>query len=458
MAKSINPSVLSEQTSHDSFGVATQSAGTAEITLDNLADCLSNETIRQVAEEHEAGDERERKLTCTTFLWALVMCLARAKGVLRLIDIANQYVVHQTDPQRQSLSKEAVSENLRERPWQYVRGLVERLMSLNAGLFATALGQTCKKWISSIIIVDETLMPVAKALIDTYPGTRSSAENPRAVSKANVCMHPFSGLLDILRICKETDNRIDSSFLRPLGEPALYIFDKGYWWYNLFTEIIQRGQQFVTRLRLDAAITVEKVIEGDPAWIGQRLNLRQLGNFGHIDLVVRLGSQRNRMSFPLRLVGLPAEEGWHFWITNLMDPVLWPAARIADLYRLRWHIEILFRVLKSVLNIHRFVSTNENGFRFQIYAALLLYLLTRILILKAAQQAGLSPDDDLSMVYALKIVAAVLDKVSELVCIGATVDWEVLENRLITLILSQARRPNQKHKSQLAQFILSGAA
>lgn len=454
MTKSINPSRLSDQTSHRSMGVATQVISAQAIECDDLSKYLDDATINALAAKHGAADQRKRKLTSVTLLWTLVMSLAGRDGKLKLKSIADQFAIGQSQARQQKLSKQSVSKQLRRRPWQYMRAVVEHVMGLHADLFATQLGHTCQEWIRSILIVDETVMPLAQTLVELYPASRQQA---RAESKVEVCLHPASGLPDVLSIRPERDNRINSQFLRPKGEKALYLFDLGYWWYALLAEIVQRGQHFVTRLRLDAAITVEQVMCGHPGWQGHRLDLDALAPFKSLDLIVRLGAQRHQMDISLRLVGILTDQGWHIWVTNLSNPLVWPPARIGDLYRLRWQIEILFRVLKHVLNIHRFVATNDNGFRLQVYAALLFYLLTRILLLKAARQAGL-PLTAFSEVYALEVVAAALRNTTALACLRAPVDWAVLEQHLINLIINQARRPNPKRLSQLTTFLSLEAA
>jgi len=463
MTKSINPSTLSQQTSHASLGIATQKVTTNGNEINSIADCIEQERIREIAGQHEAGDKRQRKLSCVTLLWLLVTGLATGGKELGLKFLADLYATQQTDQAKQQLSKAALSKQLRQRPWPYMKAMVEAAMQVYAELFIGSLGQTCAEWVRQILIVDETIMKLSLALFDHYPASRSTVERPRAAQKTAVCLHPASGLPDVLAIRAERDNRINSQFLRPVGEKALYLFDLGYWWYDLFDAILARGQHFVTRLRLDAAITVERVLQGDARWQGQCLKfntpqLDWLTPFTCIDLIARLGSPSNCMQATLRLVGVfTPQHGWRFWVTSLQDAQVWTPTDIADLYRLRWQIEILFRVLKQVLNIHHFVTTNENGFRLQIYAALLLYVLTRILILKAAQQSGQSPEA-FSETYALQVVSLALQRQSDLLRIGRQPNWEELEDNLVNLIIHQARRANPKRSSQLSKFLNRGAA
>lgn len=454
MTKSINPSQLSSQTSHESLKVATQVLDKEMMPRRTLGDLLDAAWIEQVAQAHQAGDRRRRKVTCVSLVWILVLALGKGCEKLKLSTLAAIYSSRQSAGDEQKLSKNALSKQLRQRPWQYMRALVEGLMSLHGELFAQELGQTCAEWIRQILIVDETIMQLSIKLFQSYPASRSNQKKPRAAQKTEVCYHPASGLPDVLAIREERDNRVHSQFLRPAGEKAIYLFDLGYWWYTLLAEISQRSQQFVSRLRLDAAIKVEQVLVGCATWQGQSLKAADLMGYKsgqEIDLIVRLGSQSNQMAISLRLVGLLTAEGWRFWVTNLFDAQSWSVAMIADLYRVRWQIEILFRVLKSVLNIHQFVVSNENGFRLQIYAALLLYVLTRIVMLKAAQQSQQSLDV-FSEVYALQVVSEALSLQAELLRKEQNVDWESLEQYLTNLIINQARRTNPKRLSQFAKF------
>ena len=125
-------------------------------------------------------------------------------------------------------------------------------------------------------------------------------------------------------------------------------------------------------------------------------------------------------------------------------------ALIIDLYRLRWQIEILFRNLKHVLRIANFVSTTENGIRIQMYAALIHYLLTHILILKAAQTTG-RPFEDFSIPYCLEAVQQVLQQTRQLVLKGQTLDWDTLEVFLLDIVIRVGLRPNRKRNPLIAK-------
>ena len=55
-----------------------------------------------------------------------------------------------------------------------------------------------------------------------------------------------------------------------------------------------------------------------------------------------------------------------------------PAQEIAGLYKQRWDIELFFKWIKQNLKIKKLPGTSENAVRIQLYAALITYLLLRL--------------------------------------------------------------------------------
>src|ERR1019366_3686295 len=55
----------------------------------------------------------------------------------------------------------------------------------------------------------------------------------------------------------------------------------------------------------------------------------------------------------------------------------WSAQTIADLYRCRWQIEVFFKQLKQTLQLADFLGNSANAVRWQVWTALLTYVLLR---------------------------------------------------------------------------------
>ena len=62
------------------------------------------------------------------------------------------------------------------------------------------------------------------------------------------------------------------------------------------------------------------------------------------------------------------------FISNNMT---WAASSICDLYRCRWAIETFFKEIKQTLQIKTFLGFNQNAIEWQIWTAMLTYLILR---------------------------------------------------------------------------------
>lgn len=63
------------------------------------------------------------------------------------------------------------------------------------------------------------------------------------------------------------------------------------------------------------------------------------------------------------------------FITNQFE---WSPYSICDLYLARWGIEVFFKEIKQTLQLADFLGTSENAIKWQIWTALLTYLLLRL--------------------------------------------------------------------------------
>lgn len=97
-------------------------------------------------------------------------------------------------------------------------------------------------------------------------------------------------------------------------------------------------------------------------------------------------------------------------ITNLDDPDEAPALELARAYSSRWHIELLFRLVKVDLRTPGGVlrSRSPQGVRQEIWALLCLYQALRTLITRAALTAGV----DATRISFPPVLDAVTDSVA----------------------------------------------
>jgi hypothetical protein len=422
-----------------------------------LAEVLPNATLEALANQTQAQDQRKRKLTCVVFFWLMILAVGPGgpislSGMVSFLVVA--YAMAGMCVVRATLSRQALSENLKLRPWPFFEAVLNHLLAAYALLVGTSTPALDLELIRHLMLADTSTLRVADRLIQVFPGHKTGRKAEWAAVKLHTAFRLFRSVPEVLALTAEKVNDRKVGFLRPLGEKVLYVFDLGYWKYGLFDDIIELKQHFISRLREGCNPLIKEVYLGCQDWVGKRLkDITLVGE--EVDLLVNLssaGPSNPKMKHDVRLVGQRVDGDWHLYVTSIMDRVVYVVSLIARIYALRWQIEIFFRDLKCVLRIKNFIATNENGVRIQIYAALIFYVLTHIVMLKAAQQVE-TPVEQMSVPKCLTAMGQALLKTSELVIKGQEPDWTVLEDRLVAIIVTIHRRSKRKRLSRLAQGV-----
>ena len=78
----------------------------------------------------------------------------------------------------------------------------------------------------------------------------------------------------------------------------------------------------------------------------------------------------------LRLVEASIEvDGKEVEMTFITNNLKWTASSICELYKSRWSVEVFFKQIKQNLQLSDFLGQNKNAVRWQIWIALLTYVL-----------------------------------------------------------------------------------
>lgn len=75
-----------------------------------------------------------------------------------------------------------------------------------------------------------------------------------------------------------------------------------------------------------------------------------------------------------RIVALVKVDGKEVEMVFLTNNMEWAASSICDLYRSRWAIEVFFKQIKQTLQVCDFLGHSKQAIRWQLWAALLIYL------------------------------------------------------------------------------------
>jgi len=164
-------------------------------------------------------------------------------------------------------------------------------------------------------------------------------------------------------------NDITAAKAMPIEVGATYVFDLGYYDFGWWAALHRAGCRIVTRLKKNTPLAA---VEALPLPPGSAVLSDRIGH-----LPARLAqSRKNPFDAPVREVRVKTDTGKELRIlTNDLDTA---ADAIAELYKRRWQVELLFRWIKQTLKIRHFLGTSENAVRIQVAVALIAFLVLRL--------------------------------------------------------------------------------
>jgi hypothetical protein len=355
---------------------------------------LSDDELAALFAKYGVRDERRRKLFVGSFFWLIIFSAgepSRRGSLLNLIGFFIGAMAHlYPEADVTSLSKTAVSNRLINVSWYLFRGVYNHLLDRYNKILNVQdmkfLGQ-----FKDAFIVDGSVVALHKTLESVF----KSVHKGRASLKLNTKFSLKSAAVTKLQVT--SGKRHDSRFSFVTKEAnCLYLVDLGYWSFRLMKKIMDASSFFVMRLKGSCDPLIVKVAASEfQHLVGKRLSeidafLAGQSAIGEIDLTVQLSTAKKpHLKDDVRLVGLFHEEKWRFYVTNIFEISFTPQF-IYELYVQRWQVEIFFNLIKNVLSLENIVSKTKNGIMIEIYSALILYLLTRIVIALAAKKTGRS--------------------------------------------------------------------
>lgn len=216
-----------------------------------------------------------------------------------------------------------------------------------------------------IHVVDSTTIQLVARCIDWAKHRRRKAAAKCHVRLNLQSLLPHFAIVDTAR---EHDNVRARELCAGVRAGEIVIFDKAYVDFEHLADLAMREVFWVTRAKDNLQFRVVRKF--------------QRGRVDNIlaDELIELTSAPSHKAYPnwmrrvVALVEIDGELREMVFLTNNVD---WSAQTIADLYRCRWSIEVFFKELKQTLQLADFLGHNANAVRWQVWSALLVYLLLR---------------------------------------------------------------------------------
>lgn len=269
-----------------------------------------------------------------------------------------------TPPSRNNLSHAN-----RERPCamaeQLFWAVLGHLESSCPGFGRGAGGRAVWRFRRAIHIVDSTTIQLVASCLDWARHRRRKAAAKCHLRLSLRSLLPGFVIVDTAR---DADCRRARELCADLHEGEIVLFDKAYVDFAHLWDLAARGVSFVTRAREDLAFRVvrQSVRSSDARILS--------------DTCVKLTARDSGKRFPgvlRRVVARVELDGQVRELVFLTNQLEWSAASVADLYRCRWQIEVFFKQIKQTLQLADFLGHNANAVKWQVWMALLVYVLLR---------------------------------------------------------------------------------
>lgn len=268
-------------------------------------------------------------------------------------------------------SKNALSHANRNRDAEMAEALFWRTLSHLISLHKGFAGRTSmtmpRRFKRAVRAVDATTISLVANCMDWAKHRRRKAAAKLHLSLNLQCFLPSFVVVDS---AKPHEKRHASALCANMEAGEIAVFDKAYIDFEFLWDLTRRGVFWVTRAKDN--ITVRCV---------KKLVPRPTGNILADNIVVLAGTV-SRGKYPGRfrmvraLVEVDGEQREMTFITNNFE---WAPGSICDLYKSRWAIETFFKEIKQTLQLCDFLGHNRNAIAWQIWTALLLYILLRFL-------------------------------------------------------------------------------
>ena len=345
-------------------------AGTHLTVLRQLVELIPAYLVSKLARAHGVDDQAR-----TFSPWSHVVALlyAQLSHALSLNDVCDglrlwatrlRAIRGATPPSRNALSHanriraSAMAEQLF---W----AVLEHLQHSFPGFRRGSVRGLAWRFRRSIHVIDGTVIPLVASCMDWAQHKRRKAAAKCHMRLSLRSLLPGFVVIDSARVSELARVRALCAQLRA-GE--ILLCDKGYHLLAFFAELTERGVHFVTRPKEDL---LYRVVKRRPRCADERVladeEIKLTGPIGSRDYPRRL----RRVTAKVEIKG---EERELVFITNNFS---WSAASVAELYRCRWQIEAFFKQIKQTLQLADFLGHSANAVQWQVWMALLVYVLLR---------------------------------------------------------------------------------
>lgn len=341
-------------------------------TLKQILELIPRNLVPKLATEHGV-DKKCRSFSPWSHVVAMVHAqLAHALSLNDVCDTLRHHsgvlttVRHATPPSRNGLShanRERDADMAEALFWEVTGALQKQTPGFGRRQPYVALPRRFKRVIN---ILDATTMQLVANCMDWAKHRRR-----KAAAKCHMCLdlQTFLPRFAVVKAANTHDSTEAWQVCAGIRDGEIVLFDKAYVDFEHLFHLDERGVFWVTRAKGNMR---HEVVRQNSAPAGRIIS----------DQIIRMTGTKTAGHYPRELrrvkalVEIDGKDQTMVFITNNLE---WSARSICDLYKARWGIEVFFKQLKQTLNLADFLGYSENAVRWQIWTALLTYVLLRYL-------------------------------------------------------------------------------
>lgn len=325
-------------------------------------DFLPLHELRKCVDRYQ-GDRRIRSFTCLDQFLCMAFAQLTWRESLRDIETCLRAIqpklYHMGIGGR--IARSTLAEANESRDWRiyadFAHVLIKRARELHAG-------DTLTEDIPQMVYaLDSTTIDLCLSLFDWAP-----FHGQKAAVKMHTLLDLRGSIPSFVAITPGLVHDVRILDHLPIEPGAIYVMDRAYLDFARLYRIHQRRGYFVVRAKANTKFERHQSQAADKP-LG--LLLDQTGKLSGDGSAERYPDKLRR----IRYYDAKSDQT----LTLLSNHFALPGLAVADLYRLRWQVELFFKWIKQHLRIKAFYGTSENAVKTQIWIAISVYTLVAIM-------------------------------------------------------------------------------
>lgn len=435
-----------------------------ESLLSEIKSCFDIEELDQLSKESKFVRRTTAKLTGLPFL--MMNVFDTTDGKERSLNDSCDWLEEHFDI---SISKQSLDERYNTYSVDFIKLCFSRVLQIvNEGL----VGRAIATGFSKIQLTDATSFRIPDSLAESYKGWEG--QGGAAILKMHLNYDFLTGGIEDIFLTDgaSNDNKYKLGSKEIIIANALYVRDLGYYDLQHFIKLDKAGAYFLSRAKTNCTYSV-KDEKGEFQKVDISDYLPEVGQTKEV-AEIYLGNKKKKAKVRLILEAVPEQVAqqrlekldryaskhpkaniseqrksmcyFNVFITNAPVDML-PTSLVRMVYTIRWQIELIFKIWKSIFDIDKVKKMSVSRFECYIYSKLIAILLTLHIHNKLGQFLWDEEEFELSPLKTAKLVKKKFLGLMEALLVSKQrlTKWF---NQTANLLIKRARKQVRKLKGK----------